>query len=226
MPPLDTNYYLAALDLRGKACLVVGAGSVGREKIAGLIECGANVRVVARDVDPEVGQLAAGGHLQLFERAYTTTDLEGCFLAIAATSDADLNQRIFAEADGRGMLINVVDAPALCNFILPAVTRRGPIAIAISTSEASPALAKRMKREAAELFGVEYGHLALMLNELRPWAQSSLPTYSDRREYFEAIVNGDPGPIELLRAGDAEAVRERLAAAQRRGLPAASDRPR
>ena len=99
------------------------------------------------------------------------------------------------------MLVNVVDVPPLCNFILPAIVRTGPLAIAISTAGASPALAKRMKREIAELFGEDYARLAVMLNDVRGWAKGTLPTYQDRKEFFEGIVNGDPDPIELLRDG-------------------------
>ena len=99
------------------------------------------------------------------------------------------------------MLVNVVDVPPLCNFILPAIVRSGPLAIAISTAGASPALAKRMKREVSELFGEEYARLAVILNDARGWAKATLPTYQDRKQFFEGIVNGDPDPVELVREG-------------------------
>jgi siroheme synthase-like protein len=118
------------------------------------------------------------------------------------------------------MLVNVVDVPPLCNFILPAIVRTGPLAIAISTAGASPALAKRMKAEVAELFGEEYATLAIMLNDVRGWAKGTLPTYHDRKEFFEGIVNGEPDPIALLRAGDTQAVRDLIAAAQSSATPA------
>ena len=97
------------------------------------------------------------------------------------------------------MLVNVVDVPPLCNFILPAIVRMSPLAIAISTAGASPALAKRMKREIEEQFGEPYARLAVLLNEVRGWAKGTLPTYQDRKEFFEGIVGGEPDPIELLR---------------------------
>ena len=122
------------------------------------------------------------------------------------------------------MLCNVVDVPPLCSFILPAIVRTGPIAIAISTAGASPALAKRMKREIADLYGHEHAELAAILNDARGWAKATLPTFGDRRDFFEAIVNGDPDPIALLRAGDRDGVErlvaERQAAAER--TPAAT----
>ena len=118
------------------------------------------------------------------------------------------------------MLVNVVDVPPLCNFILPAIVRTGPLAVAISTAGASPALAKRMKGEIADMFGEAYADLAVMLNDVRGWAKGTLPTYQDRKEFFESIVNGDPDPIELLRRGDAAGVRAIIEAAQHAHAPA------
>jgi siroheme synthase-like protein len=112
------------------------------------------------------------------------------------------------------MLVNIVDVPPLCNFILPAIVRTGPLAIAISTAGASPALAKRIKAEIAEEYGEPYARLALLLNEVRGWAKGTLPTYQDRKAFFESIVNGHPDPVELLRQGDEQAVRDLIAAAQ------------
>jgi siroheme synthase-like protein len=118
------------------------------------------------------------------------------------------------------MLCNVVDVPPLCNFILPAIWRQGPLAVAISTAGASPALAKRMKREIAEAFGPAYARLAEILNDYRGWAKATLPTYQDRKVFFESIVNGVPDPVELLRAGDEEAVHELIRTTQNESVPA------
>jgi siroheme synthase-like protein len=118
------------------------------------------------------------------------------------------------------MLVNVVDVPPLCNFILPAIHRSGPLAIAISTAGASPALAKRLKREIGETYGDPYARLAELLNEARGWAKGSLPTYQDRKEFFEGIVNGDPDPIELLREGQEPAVLAIVESAKERAAAA------
>ena len=93
-------------------------------------------------------------------------------MVIAATDDSEVNIGVFDDAERRAMLVNVVDVPPLCNFILPAIVRTGPLAIAISTAGASPALAKRMKREIAELFGEPYARLAVILNDARGWAKA------------------------------------------------------
>ena len=145
------------------------------------------------------------------------------FIAIAATNDTDVNIRVYEDAERRAMLVNIVDVPPLCNFILPAIVRTGPLAIAISTAGASPALAKRIKAQVAEEYGEPYARLAVMLNEVRGWAKGTLPTYQDRKAFFEGIVNGEPDPIALLRAGDEAAVRDLIAAAQRTHTPAARD---
>ena len=141
-------------------------------------------------------------------------------MVIAATDDTEANIRVYEDAEWRAMLVNVVDVPPLCNFILPAIVRTGPLAIAISTAGASPALAKRMKRQIAEEYGQPYARLAILLNEVRGWAKGTLPTYQDRKAFFEGIVNGEPDPIDLLRAGDEARVRELIRDAQAAHVPA------
>jgi precorrin-2 dehydrogenase/sirohydrochlorin ferrochelatase len=217
---LDTPFYIACLRLAGRRCVVVGGGEIGLEKVEGLLACSADVTLVAPAAHPALEALAREGSIVWRRREYGPDDLDGMLIAIAATDDSEVNIRVFDDAERRAMLINVVDVPPLCNFILPAIVRTGPLAIAISTAGASPALAKRMKREVAELFGEEYAQLAVMLNDARGWAKATLPTYQDRKEFFESIVNGEPDPIELLRAGRAVAVADLIDAARRSFQPA------
>jgi precorrin-2 dehydrogenase/sirohydrochlorin ferrochelatase len=214
---LDTPFYIACLKLRGRKCLVVGGGEIGLEKVEGLLACDGDVTLVAPEAGPELTQLTLEGSIRWEQREYVPEDLEGTFMVIACTDDTDINIGIYEDAERRAMLVNVVDVPPLCNFILPAIVRTGPLAIAISTAGASPALAKRMKAEVSELFGEEYAQLAIMLNDVRGWAKGTLPTYQDRKAFFEGIVNGEPDPIELLRDGDADGVRGLIEAAQRVG---------
>ncbi len=217
---LETPFYIACLRLKGRRCLVVGGGDVGLEKVEGLLACDAGVTLVAPDAHPALVELAREGSIEWAQRGYEPADLEGCLIAIAATSDTDVNIRVYDDAERRAMLVNVVDVPPLCNFILPAIVRTGPLAVAISTAGASPALAKRMKREIGEQFGEPYAQLAVMLNDVRGWAKDTLPTYQDRKQFFESIVGGAPDPIELLRDGDAAGVRELIESAQRIYAPA------
>jgi siroheme synthase-like protein len=210
---LQTPFYIACLRLTGRRCVVIGGGEVGLEKVEGLLACDGDVTLIAPEAHPELVQLALEGSIRWEQREYRSTDLQGALIAIAATNDTDLNIRVFEDAESRSMLVNVVDVPPLCNFILPAIVRTGPLAVAVSTAGASPALAKRMKREISELFGEPYAILAILLNEARGWAKATLPTYQDRKQFFESIVNGEPDPVELLRAGDLEGVRELIAEA-------------
>jgi siroheme synthase-like protein len=213
---LETPFYIACLKLTGRRCLVVGGGEIGLEKVEGLLACDGAVTLMAPEAVPELEQLAREGSIRWERRQYGgPEDLEGVFIAIAATDDTDVNIRVYEDAERRAMLVNIVDVPPLCNFILPAIVRTGPLAIAISTAGASPALAKRIKREIADTYGEPYARLAELLNEVRGWAKGTLPTYQDRKVFFESIVNGDPDPVELLRAGDEQAVRDLIAAAQR-----------
>lgn len=196
---LETPFYIACLKLTGRRCLVVGGGEIGLEKVEGLLACSGEVVLIAPTAVPELEQLAAEGSINWEKREYAgKEDLEGVFMVIAATDDTDVNIRVFDEAEERAMLVNVVDVPPLCNFILPAIVRTGPLAIAISTAGASPALAKRMKSEIAGLYGEDHARLAVILNEVRGWAKSTLPTYQDRKAFFEGIVNGEPDPIVLI----------------------------
>src|SRR6476661_7375635 len=217
---LETPFYIACLKLKGRRCVVVGGGEIGLEKVEGLLACAGDVTLIAPDAVPELEELAREGSIRWERRAYAgPEDLEAVFIVIACTDSTDTNIAIYEDAERRAMLVNIVDVPPLCNFILPAIVRTGPLAIAISTAGASPALAKRMKREVSELFGEEYAQLAVMLNDVRGWAKGTLPTYQDRKAFFEGIVNGEPDPIELLRAGDTDGVRGLIEAARGAASP-------
>src|SRR6185436_14012222 len=164
-----------------------GGGEIGLEKVEGLLACSADVALIAPTAVPELEALAAEGSITWERREYRgAADLEGAFMAIACTDDTDVNIAIYEDAERRAMLVNVVDVPPLCNFILPAIVRTGPLAIAISTAGASPALAKRIRDEIAEEYGEPYARLAILLNEVRGWAKGTLPTYQDRKVFFES----------------------------------------
>ncbi len=183
MPDLK-QWYMACLDLEGKSVLVVGGGAVALEKVHGLLACGARITVVAPQIEPEL----RGLEIEWLPRRYVRDDLAGRFLVIAATSDTGVNTSVHQDAERRYLFCNVVDVPELCSLILPAVHRQGPIAVAVSTGGASPALAQRIRTQIGEEIGPEYAELALRLQALRPWAKRNLPTYEDRREYFERLV--------------------------------------
>jgi NAD(P)-dependent dehydrogenase (short-subunit alcohol dehydrogenase family) len=124
---------------------VVGGGEIGLEKVEGLLACGGDVTVIAPEVEDALADYAAEGSIKWERRAFADADLNGRFLAIAATDDTDVNIAVYDGAERRAMLVNVVDVPPLCNFILPAIVRTGPLAIAISTAGASPGLRRRLR---------------------------------------------------------------------------------
>jgi precorrin-2 dehydrogenase/sirohydrochlorin ferrochelatase len=181
---LEKRFYMACLDLEGRDCLVVGAGPVGLEKIEGLLDANARVTVVSPVANAAVQALP----LTWIRREYQTADLEGRFLVVAATNVPEVNRAVYEDAERRALLCNVADVPELCNFILPAVLRRDPIAIGISTGGASPALSQRIRHDIERIVGPEHQELALELRRLRPWAKENLPTYEERKAFFQQAV--------------------------------------
>jgi precorrin-2 dehydrogenase / sirohydrochlorin ferrochelatase len=181
---MGTDFYMACLDVAGRRCVVVGGGAVGREKTAGLAACGAAVTVVS----PELHQSFSELDVDWVARRYRSGDLEGAFLVIVATGDREVDEAVWRDAEELGKLCNVADVPELCNFILPAVHRQGPIAVAVSTGGASPALAKRLRSQIAELVTPEHAELAEELRAMRPEVKARFGTYEERRDYFEDVV--------------------------------------
>ena len=140
--------YPVFLDLQDVAVLVVGAGPIAARKVAGLVAAGARVRVVAPDVSADLDR---GAIVELRQRSYEPVDLDGMRLVVTATGDAAVDAAVAADATAVGIWVNAADQPADCSFILPAVARNGPLAIAVSTGGASPALARRLRDRAGEL---------------------------------------------------------------------------
>ncbi len=162
-----TNLFPMFLKLEGRQILVVGAGKVGEPKIAGLLDTGAHVRVVALEATPAVREWAREGKIELSVRAFSSDDLVGAFLAVVATSSRNLNERIYHEAQRRGVLCNVVDVPDLCDFFYPSVVRRGDLQIAVSTSGKSPSLAQKIRQQLERQFGPGYAAWVAELGETR-----------------------------------------------------------
>jgi len=145
------------MKLAERPCLVVGAGTIGTPKIRSLIDCGAQLHVVAPSASAEVVEAASRGALSWSQREFELSDLDGIFLVVAATSSVEVNHAIYGAAQERGILCNVVDDPPHCDFFYPAVVRRGQFQIAISTGGLSPALAQRVRKQFEEEFPPVYG---------------------------------------------------------------------
>jgi precorrin-2 dehydrogenase/sirohydrochlorin ferrochelatase len=155
------------MKLAGKQCLVVGAGKVGEPKIGGLIDTGALVQVVAMEESDTVRGWAEAGKIGLELRRFSAADLDGKFLAVAATASNILNRLIYRQAQQRGVLCNVVDVPEYCDFFYPAVVRRGDLQIAISTAGQSPSLAQKLRQQLEQQFCPEYAAWVEQLGETR-----------------------------------------------------------
>jgi siroheme synthase-like protein len=175
---------MACVDLHGRSVLVVGAGRVALEKTQGLVDCGARITVVSPDVDPAFEELP----VRIVRREFGPGDVDGHVLVFAATNRRSVNRRVSAASAASFTLCNVADDPELCSFILPAITRRDPIVVGVSTGGASPALAQRIRDDVADLLTPRHAELAHRLQALRPWARRSLATYEQRRAYFAGLV--------------------------------------
>ena len=179
------------MKLEGRSCLVVGAGTIGEPKIGSLLASGASVRVVAFTATPAVAQWAETGAITWEARAFTSADLDGVFLVIAATNSRDVNAAIFREAGQRNILCNVVDDPEYCDFYYPAVVRRGELQLAISTNGHSPALAQRIRRELEVQFGPEYGEWLEQLGAIRQQLFASKIDPEERRRLLHELASGE-----------------------------------
>ena len=162
-----TSLFPMFMKIEGRQCLVVGAGNVGEPKIAGLLETGARIRVISLTASPAVREWAREGRIDLQLRPFQSEDLDGIFLAVVATASRTLNERVYHEAQRRGVLCNVVDVPDLCDFFYPSIVRRGDLQIAVSTAGQSPSLAQKIRLQLEKQFGPGYAVWVAELGETR-----------------------------------------------------------
>jgi precorrin-2 dehydrogenase/sirohydrochlorin ferrochelatase len=185
------RYYPVNLDIRERPCLVVGAGRVGARKVKTLIQCGAMVTVVSPEASSSILQLAADKAIVLKERPYRSSDVGGMFLVIGATDDETLNRRIHADAEHRHLLCNIADRPEICNFVLPAIVRRGDFVMAISTAGKSPAFAKHIRKRLEDQYGAEYGELLDLMGAIRSRLLAEAHEPEAHKTLFEQLIAGD-----------------------------------
>jgi len=194
------------MKLEGKRCLVVGAGRIGEPKITSLLDTGARVHVIAIEASEAVRTWAKAGRIILELRTFAAEDLEATFLAIVATASRDLNASIYNEAQRRGVLCNVVDDPAYCDFYYPAVVRRGDLQIAISTNGQSPSLSQRLRQQLDRQFGPGYAHWIaelgatrklVLASNLHPQCKRELLHSLASREALQAALAQESATVEL-----------------------------
>jgi precorrin-2 dehydrogenase / sirohydrochlorin ferrochelatase len=203
------GYIPIFLDVTGRECVVVGGGEVAARKVESLLEAGARVTVVSPRLSPSLQTIVARGNVVHIARDYQRGDIIGCVLAYAATDDPKLHREIAAEARALGIPLNVVDVPELCTFIAPAIVKRGPLQIAISTAGASPAFAARLRRELEDQFGPEYALTLEVLRAARRRLHADEIDPGDRMRRLKDLANS--ALPDAIAVGDVAAIERILA---------------
>jgi len=204
------RYYPIFVNLKKKACLVVGAGDVGKRKIQSLIDSGAgHVTIIeTRPAGPEMDSIISLDNVDFKCREFVDQDLDGKFLVIACTSSEEVNWRISKLCSERGILCNIVDQPEKCSFIVPATVKRGDLTVAISTAGQSPAMAKRIRKELQESFGDEYGKLLTVMGQVRSLMLGLGLDTKANTAVFRTLVNSEL--LEAIKVQDLDAATEIL----------------
>ena len=198
------SYYPIFLDIKNKPCVVVGGGSVALRKVNMLLDHEAQVTVISPQLCAELEKMAEST-VTVIRREYQSGDLEEALVVVAATNSQVANEQVTREASEKGKLINVVDVPALSNFIVPSYLRRGDLTVAVSTNGKSPALARKIRTELEEKFGVEYAQLIAVVEEVRAELKSKGITVSaetwqqalDLDSLLDLIGSGQSGQAKL-----------------------------
>src|SRR5262245_38502637 len=200
-------YYPVFLELRGKPVLVAGGGPVAERKVESLLEAEASITVVSPEATRGIVEHAERGELVLRRRRFQESDLDGVILAFSATDDVAVQKEIAAVAQSKRVPVNTADQPALCDFIVPAIVRRGDVLVAISTSGSSPALAAALRARVEKLVTHDTARAARILGEVRNEVHERFPDPTQRKEALERIV--DSGILDWISECDDATALER-----------------
>lgn len=198
-----SHYYPLMLDVRNRRALVIGGDDIAAGKAAALVACGASVTVLASDFSPALLAMRERAEVVLLSRPYRPGDLTGAFVVVAATNDPQLIEAIWSEAQQNGQLVNIVDVPERCTFIVPSVLRRGPLTIAVSTGGTNPSLAKRIRQSLETMFPPVYDDYLRLAAILRGYLRRQGISYERRDSFFGEFYQSEV--LELLAAGDERA---------------------
>lgn len=214
----EARLFPAFLDLRDRPVLVVGAGAVAARKADSLLRCAARVTIVAPSMSPAIAELARAGRVAAVAREWRADDLDGVALAFAATDDADVNAAVARAARARGIAVNVADDAGGSTFLVGAMIERGPVSIAVSTSGASPALARRLRERIEAAVPEAYGNLAALARRYRAESIRRLPDPEARRRFWTRVIEGPIAALVLEeREAEARAALEKALAEAARG---------
>jgi len=198
VPRKDLPYYPLFLDIAGKLCLVAGGGRVAERKVRMLLTCGARVRVVSPRPGRGIRALHEAGRIELHQRAYNKTDLRHVSLVFAATDDPAINRQVSVDAEASGVFVNIADSPELCDFIVPAVVRRGPVVIAISTSATLPMLSRKLREEIGGELSKDYARYARKVGALRKLLIERVVDRRERRKILREVAKADISEVAAM----------------------------
>jgi precorrin-2 dehydrogenase/sirohydrochlorin ferrochelatase len=201
-------FFPLLIDLQGRRVLVVGGGVVAQRKVESLVEAGAAVVLVSPGVTAAIRDLAKHNRVEIRERAFSASDPDGMELVISATDDPELQRRVAAAARSKRVWINTVDQPELCDFIVPAVVRRGDVLVAISTSGKSPALAAALRGKVDDFVTENVARAAWVLGAIRGEVHEQFQDSGKRKRIFEQII--DSGILDWIGECDDAAALERV----------------
>jgi len=202
--------YPVLLDIAGKACVVIGGGTVAERKVKGLLECGGVVKVVSPEATPVLVDLAGQGKIEWHRKSYVDEDLDGAFLVFAATSDRLVQEMISRKAEENGQLVNVADDPEGGGFHVPATVRRGELTLSVSTGGKSPAVAAFIREKLDTEYGPEYETLLRLMSLVRQQIvqEEEIRTQPERKKVYKKILHNDI--IDWIRTGQTDKLREHL----------------
>lgn len=193
------KYYPVFLNIRDKLCVVIGGGKVAERKVSSLLEAGARVQVVSPEVTSTLKVLAQKKKISYYCRLYKPGDLKGSFLAYGTTANMEVNKQMSQEAKREQVILNIVDLPDKCDFIVPSVLRRNDLLIAISTCGKSPAMSKKIREELEDKYGWEYGAFVDLLGVIRARLLTKQLDSSYNKSLFLKLVSS-PLP-KLIKEG-------------------------
>jgi siroheme synthase-like protein len=184
-------HYPLFLNISGKSCIVMGGGKIAERKVAMLLKFNAEVKLISPKITGALSKLSKSGKIEVIEREYEDGDLEGASLVFAATNRREINERIKKEAQTKGIPVNVVDDPVLCDFIVPSIVKKGPIIIAVSTSGVLPSLSKKLRKEISEYITADYIKYAHIIGKFRKLLIEKVENRKKRAEIMAEISKTD-----------------------------------
>jgi precorrin-2 dehydrogenase/sirohydrochlorin ferrochelatase len=202
------RYYPINLNLEGKKCVVIGGGKVAQRKVKRLLDCGANVKLISPKLTPTLRVLTKNNKIEFKNRWFSLRDISNVFLVICASNNRRVNSLVSSYCRKKGILVNVVDSPKECNFILPSVVRRGNLTISISTDGISPALTKEIRQNLEKRFGIEYAKFLRIMQKMRPEAIRKIKGLKSRKAFFSRAIRSDI--FNLLKKNKEKQVRQKL----------------